>query len=81
MPREKGAEPAGGQDLSQASVPQSVKWEAEGFRVKWIAGKGIGQSHAVETEAEALILLRALKAALPHAIGWKIIAIRSRMET
>lgn len=75
MPEGNAAEPAG--------VPASSlrKWEVEGFRVKWIAGKGIGQSHGVATEEEAEALLHTLKAVLPDAIGWKIIAIRFRMIT
>lgn len=68
--------------VSSPQQPQEPrKWEAEGIRVKWLAGMGIGQSHAVKTEEEALRLLETLKAAMPDAVGWKLVAIRSRMET
>ena len=76
------ANAAVGEASSQEQTPQEPrKWEAEGFRVKWLAGNGIGQSHPVKTEEEAQKVLAALKTAFPEAVGWKLVAIRSRMET
>ena len=73
MPKAKPAEPA---EVPGSSPPV---WDASQYRVKWIAGEGVGTSHPVKSEEEARKLAESLKKAVPEGIGWKILATRGKM--